>query len=46
MRLTEAGEIYALHAKLVMMDADRGHSELATLRGLERGEVLRSVVVF
>ncbi|QCI68534.1 LysR family transcriptional regulator [Phreatobacter stygius] len=44
MRLTEAGEIYALHAKLVMMDAERARSELAALRGLERGGV-RLVVV-
>lgn len=44
MRLTEAGEIYALHAKLVMMDAERARSELAALRGLERGAV-RLVVV-
>ena len=44
MRLTDAGEIYALHAKLVMLDAERARSELAALRGLERGGV-RLVVV-
>lgn len=44
MRLTEAGEIYALHAKLVMMDAERARSELAALRGLERGSVKLVVV--
>jgi DNA-binding transcriptional LysR family regulator len=44
MRLTDAGEIYALHAKLVMMDAERARAELAALRGLERGSV-RLVVV-
>jgi DNA-binding transcriptional LysR family regulator len=44
MRLTEAGEIYALHAQLVMMDADRARSELAALRGLERGGVKLVVV--
>ena len=44
MRLTEAGEIYALHAKLVMMDAERARSELAALKGLERGGVKLVVV--
>ena len=39
MRLTPAGEIYARHAKLVMLDEERARNELAELKGLKRGIV-------
>ena len=39
MRLTHAGEIYARHAKLVMLDEERARNELAELKGLKRGIV-------
>lgn len=39
MRLTPAGEIYARHAKLVMLDEERVRNELAELKGLKRGIV-------
>jgi len=39
MRLTAAGEIYARHAKLVMLDEERARNELAELKGLKRGTV-------
>ncbi len=39
MRLTPAGEIYARHAKLVMLDEERARNELAELKGLKTGTV-------
>jgi DNA-binding transcriptional LysR family regulator len=39
MRLTPAGEIYARHAKLVMLDEERARQELAELKGLKHGKV-------
>ncbi len=39
MRLTPAGEIYARHAKLVMLDEEQARNELAELKGLKRGVV-------